>query len=84
MGETIYNTTTDFLNYYDGSTWQQIDTAAEPDPSSLQQVTDVGATTDKTITLSPTGNDVALIANGSGTGDAIQINHDGTGTGLIS
>lgn len=48
----------------------------------LQDVTDQGATTTNTITLSPSGNDKALIANGSGSGAAIDITHAGSGTKL--
>lgn len=49
---------------------------------TLQEVTDNGATTTNTITLSPTGNNKALIANGSGSGAAIDITHAGSGTKL--
>jgi hypothetical protein len=52
------------------------------DTPSLQEVTDVGATTTNTTTFSPSGNHKAIIANGSGSGIGIDITHSGSGTKL--
>jgi hypothetical protein len=49
---------------------------------TLQSVTDRGATTTNTVTLSPSGNNKAIIVNGSGSGDAIDITHAGSGAKL--
>jgi len=49
---------------------------------TLQEVTDVGATTTNTTTFSPSGNNKAIIANGSGSGIGIDITHSGSGTKL--
>lgn len=48
----------------------------------LQEVTDIGSITTNTITISPSGNNKALIANGSGSGIGIDITHAGSGTKL--
>jgi hypothetical protein len=48
----------------------------------LQSVTDVGATTTNTITVSPSGNNKAIVANGSGSGIGVDITHSGSGTKL--
>ncbi len=48
----------------------------------LQAVTDIGATTTNTTTFSPSGNNKAIIANGSGSGTGIDITHTGSGTKL--
>lgn len=48
----------------------------------LQDITDVGATTTNTVTISPSGNNKALVANGSGSGIGIDITHSGSGTKL--
>jgi hypothetical protein len=48
----------------------------------LQGITDEGATSTNTITLSPSGNNGALVANGSGSGIGIDITHSGSGVKL--
>lgn len=49
---------------------------------TLQTVTDRGATSTNTVTLSPSGNNDALVANGSGTGAGVSITHSGSGQSL--
>jgi hypothetical protein len=49
---------------------------------NLQEVTDEGATTTNTTTFSPSGNNKAIVANGSGSGIGIDITHAGSGTKL--
>jgi hypothetical protein len=49
---------------------------------TLQTVTNRGATTTNTVTISPSGNNKALVANGSGSGIGIDITHAGSGVKL--
>lgn len=49
---------------------------------TLQTVTGRGATTTNTVTLSPSGNNDGLIANGAGSGSGIDITHVGGGVKL--
>jgi predicted lipoprotein len=49
---------------------------------TLQTVTNRGATTTNTVTISPSGNNKALVANGSGSGIGIDITHSGSGVKL--
>lgn len=55
------------------------DSALQEETDTLQTVTARGANTTETVTLSPTGNNNALIANGSGSGAAVSITHSGAG-----
>ena len=51
---------------------------------NLQSVTNLGATTTNTITVSPSGNNKGFVANGSGSGAAIDITHSGSGNLIAS
>jgi hypothetical protein len=48
----------------------------------LQDVTDAGATTTNTTTFSPSGNNKAVVVNGSGSGIGLDITHSGSGVKL--
>ncbi len=57
-------------------------TVPTPTVPNLQEVTDEGATTTNTTTFSPSGNNKAIVVNGSGSGTGIDITHAGSGTKL--
>jgi microcystin-dependent protein len=58
------------------------DSALQSEVDTLQTVTNRGATTTNTTTFSPSGNNGAIVANGSGSGTGIDITHSGTGVKL--
>lgn len=67
---------------YDATTAKWYNGTGGAGSQDLQDVTDIGATTTNTITISPSGNNKALVANGSGSGIGIDITHSGSGAKL--